>query len=200
MTEKRETVIWDAFKEGSETAFRQLYDHYYTALVNYGYKFTQDQDLVESAIQDLFLLLWKKRDTIQPVISIKNYLFVSFRRSLARSLSRAKIHIPLTDTDAEYHFEFAFDPESDLISRERLLELQQKLRSALDKMNARQREVIYLKYYENLSYDEIAVIMGISVKGTYKLVYRAIDTLKDHLGNFMLLALYAIISSGYRQP
>ncbi len=43
-------------------------------------------------------------------------------------------------------------------------------------MSPRQREIIHLRYYEEMEYDEIAVIMQLSVSSTYKLVYKAIDT------------------------
>ncbi|BAV05385.1 RNA polymerase sigma factor, sigma-70 family [Filimonas lacunae] len=197
-SDTEEILLWNAYREGDADAFRQLYDIYYPGLINYGHRFTGDAQYVEHAVQDLFVKLWQNRDRIDAAISVKNYLYVSFRRVLLRQLQSAKVFVPLKDGEDDYHFSFTLSPESDLISKERMLQLQQQLHKALQNMNARQREVIYLKYYENLSYDEIADIMGITVKGTYKLMYRAIDTLKEQMGNFMLLVLYLLVSQPLR--
>lgn len=200
MSLQEEVVIWDAFRTGSEDAFRQLYDRHYKGLVNYGHRFTPDQPLVESAIQDLFVNLWQKRHEFQSVTSVKNYLYISFRRVLMRILAKENVFVSLSENEENYPFDFSFSPESNLISKERMAELQKKLTIALSNMTAYQREVIYLKYYENLSYDEIAAILGITTKGTYKLVYRAIDALKEQLGNFTLLVLYFVLMNGSRNP
>jgi RNA polymerase sigma factor (sigma-70 family) len=51
----------------------------------------------------------------------------------------------------------------------------------MDQLTPRQREVIYLRFFEELSYEEIAGMLDISVKGAYKLSYRALDALKELL-------------------
>lgn len=56
---------------------------------------------------------------------------------------------------------------------------QEKIKSVLRRMPARQQEVIFLKYYQNLSYEEIAAIMGIAQDSVYKLTYKAIEKLQQ---------------------
>jgi RNA polymerase sigma factor (sigma-70 family) len=195
MSVNDEAVIWAAYIDGDEQSFRQLYNLYYKGLMNYGHRFTIDDELIESAIQDLFVRLWQKRAGMKPVSNVKNYLYVSFRHTLVRALSKAEVFQSISPNEEDYTFNIVFDPETILINRERMVHLQERLSTALGKMNPRQREVIYLKYYENLTYEEIATIMGISVKGTYKLMYRAIDTLREHLGQFLFTVLYLIVTS-----
>jgi RNA polymerase sigma factor (sigma-70 family) len=66
-----------------------------------------------------------------------------------------------------------------MISAERLYEQQINLKSALETLTARQKEAIYFKYYENLSYRQIAAVLNITTKATYKLVSRAISELRS---------------------
>lgn len=61
-------------------------------------------------------------------------------------------------------------------------------------MTTRQREVIHLRFFEELPYDEIAEIMGLSTKDTYKLYYRALESLRKHFGTFGLLVLLHILN------
>ncbi|MNY66103.1 RNA polymerase sigma factor [compost metagenome] len=69
--------------------------------------------------------------------------------------------------------------------------LRKKIGQALQKLTDRQREVIYLRYYEEFSYPEIAEIMGLTLKGTYKLMGRAIETLRsqESIGNIILFLI-----------
>ncbi|MNR65987.1 RNA polymerase sigma factor [compost metagenome] len=61
-------------------------------------------------------------------------------------------------------------------------------------MTARQREIIHLRFFEELPYTDIAEIMGLSTKDTYKLYYRALDSLKKHFGRFGLLVLLYLLN------
>lgn len=62
-------------------------------------------------------------------------------------------------------------------------------------LTARQREAVFLKFHENLSYEEIAEVMDISVKATYKLMAIALSELRDNLSqdHFMLLLVLALV-------
>ncbi|MNE93296.1 RNA polymerase sigma factor [compost metagenome] len=65
----------------------------------------------------------------------------------------------------------------------------------------RQREAIFLRFYEDLSYEEIAELLEMNLGGTYKLIYRALDRLRDQLGDFsvMVLALLLGVRVGKRK-
>ncbi len=100
----------------------------------------------------------------------------------------------------EYEFEFELSIEQVMINADRLYEQQINLKSALDKLTQLQKEAIYFKYYENLSYQQIAGILNISTKATYKLVARAIVELRlvyqQKISTFLLfLTMCATCSS-----
>lgn len=173
--------IWASYRNGDEQAFRQLYDIYYASLVKYGYRFTRDQHVIEESIQDLFIKLWQNRQSVGNTPSVKFYLYKSFRRVLARKLEYLPDDVTYTDDDDKLQFRFEIGQDEVLMQQERILELKRQLETAMAGMTDRQREAIYLKFYEDLSYDEISEVMSITPKATYKLVYRALDQLRENL-------------------
>ena len=72
-----------------------------------------------------------------------------------------------------------FSVESDFVDKEVRSVQTQKILAALNQLTPRQKEVIYLRYFEELDYEEIAVIMKITVKATYKLMARGLEALRQ---------------------
>ncbi|MBS0028338.1 RNA polymerase sigma factor [Chitinophaga sp. 22321] len=186
--------IWEAFRSGDESSLQIIFDKYYAPLFNYGHRFSADDHLIEDALQDLFVKLWKNRDSIKDTNSVKNYLYKSFRRVLLRILEvqQRKYSFAVLDEWSEPGGEMAYDQT--MISRERLEEIRGNLLAALEKMTPRQREIIHLRYYEEMEYEEIAALMQLSVSSTYKLLYKAIDTLRQYLSKTDLLILLTAVS------
>src|SRR5262245_24498141 len=84
-----DAALWTAFRMGDEKALVSIFDRFTKLLYNYGYKIVREEDVVKDAIQDLFIELWKNRETLGDTTSIKFYLFKSLRRKLIRIESRA---------------------------------------------------------------------------------------------------------------
>ncbi|PSL34970.1 RNA polymerase sigma factor [Chitinophaga ginsengisoli] len=191
---REDNVIWNAFRYGDESSLKVIFDEYYTPLFNYGHKFSQDDHLIEDALQDLFIKLWKNRNNIKETESVKNYLYKAFRRVLLRKLDvqQRKYNFTVLEQGLDWSQELGYDQT--LISRERLEKIRKNLATALEKMSPRQREIIHLRYYEEMEYEEIAELMQLSVSSTYKLVYKAIDTLRNHLSRTDLLLLSILLS------
>ncbi|NIG56958.1 RNA polymerase sigma factor [Chitinophaga sp. Cy-1792] len=185
--------LWTLLKSGEITGLEGLYKEYFPILSNYGLKFTLDKSFIEESINDLFLKLWRNRETIDTPRVAKHYLLLSFRRMLIRKLSSD----PGRQEDAisaEYvPFNLELTYEHPLIRAERASELKQKVDKLLDTLTNRQREAIFLKFYEDLSYEEIGDILDINTTATYKLVYRALERLREQLGGFSLLVLLLLL-------
>lgn len=191
---KDESQWWEMFRMGDEASFKSIFERYQSLLFNYGYKFTQDENLIDDCVQELFVKLWYNRENLGDTASVKNYLFKSFRRILSRKLERASRFLSLQTISSEkLPFDIELPSDVDLMRKERLAEIRQQLSQALDKMSPRQREIIHLRYFEEMTYEEIADVMGLSIKDTYKLFYRAMDSLRKHIGKINLLALLSII-------
>ncbi|GAA4307609.1 sigma-70 family RNA polymerase sigma factor [Compostibacter hankyongensis] len=192
--------LWKSFKSGSEAAYRRLYEQYAPVLYSYGCKVCNDEPLVKDCLQDLFFNVWRTRDNLSYTTSIKYYLFRALRREIIRKLSR---RLEIAHRMAGAGLEMAErSAEEILIANEDVYIRDQTLKQALSRLSVRQREAIYLRFYENAPFEDIAAIMNITPRAAYKLIYRAIEALQktyvpargmsaELLGLLLILAITA---------
>ncbi len=171
-------VSGHAFMRGDESAYAQLYERYFPDLYNYGVKLCGEPDYAKDCIHDLFIDLWKRRKKLQNVSSVKPYLFKALRNIILKAQTRQPF---FQSVDVAYHFEIQPSSETALINQQMDQAQQQQLYAALNTLTQRQREVVFLKFYSQLTYDEVASVLGISTKATYKLMARAIDILRQKI-------------------
>ncbi|TPE46380.1 RNA polymerase sigma factor [Pontibacter mangrovi] len=169
-----ELDIWNRFREGSEEDFTLLYRRYAPVMLRYGQRLVSDPDMIKDAIQQVFFQVWKSRQNLSTPPSIKNYLLKAFRCELGKKSSFKSRYEPLSDetkigTEGSY--------EAALINLQSMEYDRERLHQLLSRLPERQREVIFLKYYTGLQYEEISDVMGIDQKSVYKLTYKAIDKL-----------------------
>lgn len=170
--------LWQAFKEGDREAFRSLYFFYFSHLYEYGMRLVNNADRVKDGIHDLFVKLWNNRANLSQVIAVRPYLLVALRTTLYNRLERDN-RITLTGEAENLPFDLVFSVESAYIQKETHSVQAQQLIAALNQLTPRQKEVLYLRYFEELPYEEIAALMSITVKATYKLSARGLDALRD---------------------
>ncbi len=184
-----EEEYWRHIEQGDREAYSKTYILYYKKLYNYGRKFTTDIVLIEDAIQETFLMLWARREKLATIKSPAGYLFFSFRNGLFSKLKKAA-KVQAHSDEADAGMEFGADYV--IINRENDAIQKQQLETAIKSLSSRQREAIFLRFYEGLSYEEVAEIMAISVKSTYKIMARALHQLKDVLAISMIVLLILI--------
>ncbi len=172
-TPYNEAVVWDSFRAGDEEAFACIYEDFSTVLFSYGCRITTDKELVRDCLQDLFVKLWHTRSKLGPTTSIKYYMFRCLRREVAQKVKLAAVAIE--DCGREVA---ACSFEEEWISLENNARMSQHLESALLQLSERQREAVYLRFYQSMEFDEIAELMDITPRAVYKLIYRAIDVLQ----------------------
>ncbi|MFD2570043.1 RNA polymerase sigma factor [Spirosoma soli] len=171
--------IWNDFLNGSKTAYSFMYGKYAKVLYNYGYKIAQDRQLTEDCLQDLFLTILETRERLGQTDSIKFYLMRSLRRELVRKLTEQQRFSNHPQQDIDFKIEFHYEPTwlDSQISRER----SEAVLRELNHLPARQKEALFLKFFDDLSYDEIAGIMGIETTSAYKVIYKAIAALQKRI-------------------
>lgn len=174
-----ETQLWQRFREGDRVAFEQLMNYFYRDLHFYGSRFTRDTDLLKDCLQDLFVDLWLYRHKIIATDYVRPYLYKSLRRKIYREVLRRSNQVdsenmPFDEVDDH-------DPtvEQMLIQTE-LSEYQSaRLNSLLERLSARQREAIHLKFYAELSNEEVADIMSVNKQSVANLLHRGLSRLRD---------------------
>jgi RNA polymerase sigma factor (sigma-70 family) len=174
-----EELLWSAFQQGDEAAYALIYERFVDGLYSYGQQITKDVALVQDCIQDLFVTLWNNRRNLGQAKSIKFYLSSSLKRDLLRRLKAQQTLVEEVEDD--YTFGITLDIEAIKIQEETNSEQLHRLNEALQKLPPRQKEALYLRFYENLSYEEISSLMEITPGVAYNFVYRGLAILKKSL-------------------
>jgi RNA polymerase sigma-70 factor, ECF subfamily len=142
-----------------------------------------DQTEAEELVQTVFVKLWESADTIEISHSLKAYLYrMVYTRTLnhMRDKKRKAVTEPL---DAHLHLS---EPTLDRIDQE---QLQNRLRSALDKLPTECRRIFELSRYEELKYREIADQLQISIKTVEAQMGKALKLLRLDLADYLVLLL-----------
>lgn len=180
--------VWTALKIGDEKALGYIFDKYVYVLYSYGAKITTDKTLVEDCIQDTFIELWQRHTSLGNTSCIKYYLFKSLRRRIIRKLKQKQKFTtsPLEENSIRFD-DMVFSYETQLINQQTSDENREKLVQVLDALSEKQKKIIFLKFYDKLSYEEIADIMSLNIKAVYDLVYHTMKAIKK---NFQKTYIY----------
>lgn len=173
-----EQLRWQQFLHGSQHALSDIFLQYHDDLFRYGLKLTGSKEMVKDCIQDLFLKLWKNRSNLKVVQSVKPYLFKSLRNHLVDSMDLQKPNLPLND-EAMSHLDIVYSHEDFLINDQVSADTRQQVIAALNKLTSRQREAIYLRYFEDLEFETIAQVMEMNVQSVRNLLQRGMQIMRD---------------------
>jgi RNA polymerase sigma factor (sigma-70 family) len=193
--------LWQGLKQGDKEMFLALYKKYYHTLLFIGLKEVKDAHLVKDVIQQLFLYLWEKRETIQDARDIKSYLLTSFLRKLTTDWKKSKQAGVLKVVWGSYPEDLQPNPEEKLIRKDEESHLYKLLMGRINELPNRQKELIMLKFYEGLSYQEIVERTGLSHRTVYNKIHEGLKKLKldivknQHSQTAALLSLLHVFAS-----
>lgn len=172
------------------TTYRDHLDALYAYALHMGF----DEQTAMDAIHDLFYKLCTRDTSIDNYENLRFYLFRSLRNRLIdlrrsrREFMSLEVNEQLDATDPPFHLEVTV--EDIMILEEEKEAIRKKVEYMLEGLTHRQREIIYLRYIHEYSYEEIAEIMQISVESCRNLLSRTITRLKDsHLPLWLLIFL-----------
>jgi RNA polymerase sigma factor (sigma-70 family) len=166
---------WQSFLEGDKEALSEIFQDTYDDLYRYGHKLTFNYDIVEDAIQDLFLKLWKNRLNLKPVDNIKPYLFKSLRNHIIDSFYLIKT-VPVNQDDLPA---IVYSHEDFIIDSQVTEEIRNRVIEALNQLPPKQREIIYLRYFEEIDFETIASIMDINVQSVRNTIHRGMVSMRE---------------------
>jgi RNA polymerase sigma factor (sigma-70 family) len=183
------SVIWKRFKEGDLNAFQLIYDGFLSNLYAYGTKLAPGFDLLDDCIQELFLEIYTHRKNLKNPENLEFYLLTALRRIIFHKIKKEN---RFTNLEGNLTKAFLFELELDNYENEDFKEERIKVvKDALAELNTSQREILYLKFYNNLSYIEIGELLGVRPDSAKKQVYRIIEHLRIDLAN-RILNLFSI--------
>ncbi|HHV86352.1 MAG TPA: sigma-70 family RNA polymerase sigma factor [Petrimonas sp.] len=158
------------------------YNEYLDTLYSYALHLGFDEQTAMDAIHDVFYKLCIHHSSLNEINNLKSYLFRALRNRLIdmRRINRED-STPFTaqgETEESLPFQLHVTIEDELIMKEDAEEIRQKVENVLDRLTDRQREIVYLRYIREQSYEEIAEIMQISVAACRNLISKSITKLK----------------------
>ena len=192
MNDSPEKSQWQLFIEGDLNAFSTIFKTYYSPLHNYGLKISGNPSLTEDGLQSFFVYLYDNHKNLGAVTHVKSYLFVSFRRALLKHLKKERKFTTYNEV-FERSDVFAFSPEELMVEQEFTKIRVHALTAMLNKLSARERESIYLKYYSNLSTSEIAEVMNISYQSVLNTLQKAFSKLRKGVETEELAHVFKIV-------
>lgn len=98
------------------------------------------------------------------------------------SEKRKEVTMEDIDESDDYLFSITVSGLDYIEEEEERKEIAEQIENMLCSLTGRQREAIYLRYMQELEYDEIAVLLNLTTKGTRKLIYRAIERMREQYG------------------
>ena len=189
LTKEQEQTLWKDMISGNKKSFEDLYNQYFQALINYGFRITKNENLIEDAVQELFISIWNNRTNLSEVNEVKFYLYRSLKNRILRQLEK-DIFDKSEDVDVYLDFLISISEEQKKIDSEQLNTNLDTLQRAIAHLPIRQQEVINLKYFHDFTLDEIAKLMDVNKQSVSNLLFRSYAILRKHLKNLTILIFF----------
>ncbi len=181
----------------SKVQYHKLYEMYMREMFAYGMAFGIDKETILDAIHDVFLHIIEQENEINEQSNAKFYLLCSLKNRLF-SIKRKEISFENIEEADDYNFSIAVSGLEDVIEEEEeRIRLTAQIEDMLSELTSRQREVVYLRYMQGLSYEEIASLLQITPKAVRKLNYRALERIKERYGDTFILFIVLLSKTYY---
>ncbi len=191
--EQPEQEIWEQLRQGNDQALEYFYRTYAQGLFSFGMKLYGKNEFVQDVLHELFVDIWNRHKQLSSITSVKTYLFKSLKYKLHRQYSKEKHWINKVEFRDAHQAGIEFPLENHLIDHQTTRENKLNVLKSMEKLPARQREVLHLLFDDGFSYEEISEIMGINVRSVYTLAWKGISSLKNHLINYLVFPGLSII-------
>ncbi|WP_157971916.1 RNA polymerase sigma factor [Pleomorphovibrio marinus] len=165
-------------RKGDEKAFEELFDQFGQKIYGLSIKMGNSHEDAEGIVQDVFLKIWQKRNSINPNLSLPAYLFKIAKSMIIRKKRRQLLELSYLRMKALQDARFGFQNDEDIVIFEDLKSHAEKLVESLPKG---QRQVFLMKNKENLSLDQIAEALNVPKRRVENQISRANKTLKTKL-------------------
>ncbi|WP_316816688.1 RNA polymerase sigma factor [Pedobacter nyackensis] len=176
------SLWWEAMCLGEKDAFFNLYKGLYRSLGGFGLRVCSDPEIASESLNQLFLEIWEKHEHLPRVDHVESYLRTALKRKILKKIERQQKldkAIALIVRDDEALLEMSYE---ELIVKVQADELvKNRLILALQKLTPQQRKLIQLRFYDGLSYEEVAKRSQLTVRTAYNTIYAALKFLRENL-------------------
>jgi RNA polymerase sigma-70 factor (family 1) len=162
---------------GDQKAFAELFDHYWNTIYGVTLAYIKSPDQAEDLVQEVFLILWKRKETLPGIGSLENYLFIITRNEVFRVLRKKGATYSVGEWLENLPDEKALTPEKALS----LKQLTERIGEAVSLLPPQQRQAWQLSREQDLGHDEIAAAMGLSKNTVKNHIVKALNFIRDYL-------------------
>jgi RNA polymerase sigma-70 factor (ECF subfamily) len=163
VNQKEETTLVRAAAEGNAESFNRLCEHYYPAIVAICHSHLSDRSLAEDAAQEAFFVAFRNLSKLKRADHFGRWL-TGIGRNISKDMAKARkrdIHIPVENCDSVTKEQNKLDDNIEAIKK------------IIASLPAKLKEVIYLRYYNQLSYQDISNMLGITREAVNGRIRRA---------------------------
>jgi len=186
-----EQTLIKTFIAGSSYAFSQIYEKYLNVLFAYGMALGFDRETVKDAVQEVFYKLHENKKHLGKLDGLKYYLLRMLKNHL---LDVYRSEIETNDIDFyELTFSIKTTVLDELITKEEQEQLQTKIDSLLNLLTNRQREAVYLRFIQEMEYEEIGKLLDLTPHASRKLVSRAVKRMREEASIAILLTIFSMV-------
>ena len=179
-TQDESYIKWKLFLEGDDQAYSWIYTHYIQVLYNYGLQITPDSEIVKDCIQDVFVKIYKAKKKLTVPQNPKVYLMIALKNNIYNTFNQERLQ--KNYAFSLYQTEEQLTVKNEFIDQEAWHEEMNNIKRMMKILTPRQREVIYYRFIEELSYDDICQIMGLNYQSAYNLLQRSLQKIREAYG------------------
>lgn len=190
MISPEEANLIAALKKSDRAVVREIFLRYHAVLCRVSFRIVNDKEEAKDVVQEVFIKVWQHRESLNIEFSLEAYL----RRAVVNtSLNRMESRRKFTNDSLESVFVNQGEPSADPSDEK---ELSAQLDQALEKLPVRTKAVFTLIRFEDMSYREVAEVLGISMKAVEKEMMKALKLLRVSLKDYLPLILLPLLYMG----
>lgn len=174
---KEDPILLFSFLKGDNNAFSSIYNKYVDELFAYGIGLGFERETLKDAIQDTFFKFYTNKKLLEGVTHLKYYLFRMLKNRLFdiyKSSNKENI-VDVTNLP------FLIEPSvlDELVANEDKAAIETEIKNLLEILTDRQKEAVYLRFIQELEYEEVANLLDMTAPAVRKLISRAIKRMRD---------------------
>ena len=174
---EEDITLLHSFLTGNNVAFSSIYSMYVDELFSYGLGLGFDEEVVKDAIQDIFVKFYINKKQLRDVVNLKYYLFRMIKNRLLDIYKSVAKENPLETSELP----FLIEPSilDCMIAEEEKEDVEQRVGELLNVLTDRQKEAVYLRFIQEMEYEEVANLLDMTAPAVRKLISRAIKRMRD---------------------
>ncbi|MFT3738184.1 MAG: RNA polymerase sigma-70 factor [Breznakibacter sp.] len=175
--------------KGGDAAFEELFSNYYTRLVVFAVKYVNDEDTAREMVQDVFVALYEKRDSLQIHTSVKSHLYQSVRNRCLNHIKREKLvkghhdQIQISQKNDEAFFDQNVETT----------EFENSVFGLIRSLPEKCRQIFEMSRFEGIKNDDIANQLNISKRTVETQISKALRFLRDNWPETLVPILWVVL-------